>query len=300
MLTLAQQVPNVSYFMYDLTRTNPGSSGSKDMICATAITKQQWTGFPGAPLSLYFNASAPFKLFGGNHGVGLSIYNEEWGFYNDIELRANYAYQFQVGDGSLGVGVTGGFFNKKLEPEWEGENTTTDPGVPQGDQNEMEFLMGAGLFYRSEDIYFGVSGLNLVSPKFEYYSDNTGGGLSSEELVPHVFVTAGYNMQLSNPAYEIQPSVQLYTELSTVTIDVNTTLVYNKKIWGGVSYRTGSSVIGMIGINLFDGLKVGYAYDFPVSALNKETLGSHEVVVNYCFKVGRDRSPQKYKSIRFL
>jgi hypothetical protein len=75
---------------------------------------------------------------------------------------------------------------------------------------------------------------------------------------------------------------------------------YNKKVWGGVSYRYSDAMIGMIGLELFNGIRLGYAYDFTISDMGNNSSGSHEFMVNYCFDLGLGKSPMKYKSIRFL
>jgi len=58
--------------------------------------------------------------------------------------------------------------------------------------------------------------------------------------------------------------------------------------------------VGIAGIELFNGIRFGYAYDFPISDIRKNTHGSHEFMVNYCFSISTGRSPMRYKSIRFL
>lgn len=303
---VAQQIPEVSYFMYDYTRTNPGSLGSNDMICASGIIKQSMIGMPGAPQNLFVNASAPFSLFGAKHGVGLSVYNDEIGFYSDIDVRLGYAFRFNLGEGTLGIGINGGLRQKSIDGKWEPNGTnidpTTDDNIPQGKIDANSFGFGAGVFYRSEGIYFGASVLNAYATEIDYSKDATGsaGSLAKESLAPHYYVTAGYSLQLANPAYEIDPSVQFFSDGVSVTFDVNGTLTYNKKIWAGVSYRAGASVIGMAGLSILDGLKVGAAYDFNTSSLNKQSQGGYEILLNYCFKLGVDKSPERYKSIRYL
>ncbi len=302
----AQQLPVVSFYMHDYVRTNPGSLGSKDMVCANIIGKNTFTGFPGNPQNVFLNAEVPFNLFGGKHGAGISIFRETWGFYSDIDIKLGYAFRFSVGDGTLGIGLNGGIRQKDLKPAWEGtptNNPSTDMGIPQGDvENLMAANVGVGLFYRSEDIYLGASVLNVYSQEFDYSeaSTTTTTSTAKETIRPHYYVTAGYSVQLSNPAYEFEPSVNLFSDGSTVTFDINGTLAYNKKIWGGVSYRAGSAVIGMLGLMILDGVKVGYAYDFQTSALSQYSTGSHEILINYCFKLGVDKTPQRYKSIRYL
>ncbi|MBN2486639.1 MAG: PorP/SprF family type IX secretion system membrane protein [Bacteroidales bacterium] len=306
---LAQQLPEVSYFMYDYSRTNPGSLGSEDMVCATLIHKNSWLKMPGRPTDTYVDTEVPFNLFGGKHGAGFSFLQDKYGFYNNYHLRIGYAFRFTVANGTLGIGINGGFNQYTLKANWDGAgafNPTTDPNIPQstGEGGAKGYAFSAGIFYRADDIYFGISVLNAYASEIDYAgaaaSATSVASTASEKLRPHYYITSGYKVQLSNPAFELQPAVNLYSDGSIVTFDLNTTLMYNKKIWGGVSYRAGSSAIGMLGLMILDGLKVGYAYDFQTSALSRYSTGSHEILMNYCFKIGKDKSPQRYKSIRYL
>ena len=306
-MTFAQQLPEVSYFIYNYARTNPGSLGSTDMVSITGIMKNSYLNFPGRPQDLYFNAEMPFNLFGAKHGVGISVLNDNIGFYNKLDAKIGYALRLNVGDGTLGIGISGSYLENKIKPNWVSAGAidpATDPNIPQstGDNGVKGFGLSAGLFYRTEDIYFGVSVLNAYASKIDYSasSTTTGGSNATETLRPHYYITSGYYLQLTNPAFELQPAINLYSDGTTVTFDLNTTLTYNKKIWGGVSYRAGSSVIGMVGLMIMDGLKVGYAYDFQTSAMNRYSTGSHELLLNYSFKIGTDKTPEKYKSIRYL
>ncbi len=303
-MMFAQQIPSVSHFMYDNLRTNPGSTGSMDMICITGILRQQMVGFPGNPDNFFFNAEVPFNLLGAKHGVGLSMYRDALGLQSDINFSLSYAFRFNLGNGTLGIGLDGGFVQSDLSNEEfilpPSDGITTDPNIPQGSPDNMTFTMGAGLFYRSEDIYFGASVLNLNSPTVTTTPTSGTTNESTYNLNRHYYVTAGYNMQLNNPAWELKPAVLLISDEKTTQMDLNLTVAYNKKFWGGVSYRTGSAVIGMIGLQLIEGLKVGYSYDFYTNALMNQSQGSHEILLNYCFKVGVEKAPQKYKSIRYL
>jgi type IX secretion system PorP/SprF family membrane protein len=298
----AQYAPQVSYFMYDQLRTNPGSAGSSDMINATGIVRSQFLNFPGAPKDFFMEFEAPFKLLKLQHGVGFTAYNDTWGFNKNTSFNLTYALRISVGDGTLGVGLQAGGLESKLSPTWqypEGDKQIGDQSVPQGDANGLTFNMGAGLFYRTEDIYFGASVINLNNPTVKSSGQN-GSSEVTYILPKQYYITAGYSMQLANPAYEVKPAVLLKSDGVTTDMDLNLTVMYNKKIWGGVSYRTGEAIIGMIGLELIENLKVGYAYDFATSAITRYSSGSHEILLNYSFKIGVEKAPQKYKSIRFL
>jgi type IX secretion system PorP/SprF family membrane protein len=305
----SQQYLQVSQYMNNNLMTNAGSAGSKDMICAGAIYRQQMVGFPGAPINLLFNVEVPFNLFGASHGVGLSIYRDEIGYYKDNDLKISYAYRFNVGEGSLGIGIGFDVLNRVLDAtggwiEPYGANPDDYSTLPQESQTpQFTYNISGGLFYRTEDFYIGASAVNLTEnlKPLEYESNGTNGtaGLT-DKINRHYFVTSGYNMQMANPAYEIRPSVFIKSDGRTTSLDLTGLLVYNKKFWGGVSYRPGAAIIGIIGIDVMDGIKIGYSYDFATTALTKYSQGSHEFSIKYCFKIGIEKSPQKYKSIRFL
>jgi type IX secretion system PorP/SprF family membrane protein len=303
-----QQFLQVSQYMYNNLLTNPGSAGSMDMICAGAIYRDQFVGFPGRPTNLIFNVEAPFNLLGAKHGAGLSIFRDEIGFYVTNDIRLTYAYRVPMGDGNLGIGASVNFIQKGLENvEWI---TESDYPIPQDElpsataQQGNSYGAHAGIFYRSEDFYFGLSSVNIYSKEIEYLSESAAGpsnnSFPNEQLIPHYFATAGYTMQLANPLYEVKPSVLLYSDARITTLDLTGIVEYNKKIWGGVTFRPGAAIVGMIGIDVFEGAKVGYSYDFATSSLTKYSQGTHEFSIHYCFKVGIEKSPQKYKSIRFL
>jgi hypothetical protein len=56
----------------------------------------------------------------------------------------------------------------------------------------------------------------------------------------------------------------------------------------------------MVGLTIMEGLRVGGAYDFQTSSLSRYSSGSMEFLLNYSFKVHKEKIPQRYKSIRYL
>jgi hypothetical protein len=48
----------------------------------------------------------------------------------------------------------------------------------------------------------------------------------------------------------------------------------------GLGYRTGSALVGLMNVKLFDSMTVGYAYDLGVNAFNVAARGSHEIVLS--------------------
>ena len=297
----AQQDPQYSQFMQTNLSVNPGYAGSKDAICASALHREQWYGLTGAPSTSVFNIDASVKPFKINSGVGLTILNDNIGFDKNIGLNLAYAYRMNVnnGNGKLGIGISAGFYNKALNATWDAGKSTgnvpaeSDPGIPGAKESASTFDLNFGLYYKSENVYFGLSSTHLTEPKFSYDKAQVG-------LKRHYYLTTGYNIALPNPSFDVQPSIFIGTDGSASRIDLNTVVVYNKRVWGGVSYRLNSAIIGMLGIELSNGLKIGYSYDFSTTNMRKYNSGSHEIMVGYCFNIITEKTPHKYKSIRFL
>ena len=285
--------------MFNTMTFNPGVSGVSGMICATALTRQQWVGFKGAPSTTSFSVNAPVKLFHVDSGVGLVVESDNAGFNKNINLSGSYSYLMDVGQGKLGIGLMLGMQNITLSPSWQipsGESHTPasgDPLIPENKESYVAFDASIGGYYKTDKYYAGLSVTHINEPKINFSK-----GVSY--VSRHYYLTAGYTIQLPSPSFELLPSVFVFSDGKVTQAAVNTLVRYNKKVWGGVSYRAGDAISGMIGVELYNGIRIGYAYDFPMSDIRKSTTGSQEFMVNYCFDLSLGKSPMRYKSIRFL
>jgi type IX secretion system PorP/SprF family membrane protein len=297
---LSQQDPQFSQNMFNKVMINPGSAGSADMICVTAVNRQQWVGFEGAPVTSAFSISSPFRLFGKNHGVGLFVLNDQIGFETNLGINLAYAYRTFVGQGTLGIGLYGGLINSSLNASWSVPSTDfhtppdSDPSIPAGSESALSFDLGFGVYYSTENLYVGVSSTHLNEPIIDYTAT------AKPFFSRFYYVMAGYKLELKNPAFEFQPGVFIQSDGVMTQMDLSGIMLYKDKFWGGLSYRMGSAVIGLVGFEIFSGIKVGYSYDFSTSAIRNYSKGSHEIVVNYCFSLSVDRTPKRYRSIRIL
>jgi hypothetical protein len=64
-----------------------------------------------------------------------------------------------------------------------------------------------------------------------------------------------------------------------------------------LNYRLQESVGIMLGLRYKD-FRIGYAYDLTTKSV--AIPGSHEISLNYCFKIKTDRSKTSYKNTRYL
>lgn len=301
-VAVSQQDPQFSQNMFTKLSYNPAYTGSHGKICVTALHRQQWFGFEGAPEISVFNVDAAIHPFGIDAGIGLSILQDKIGFNNNLGANLALAYRFDVWDGMLAFGVNGGIINYSLEPNWNIPTGTgihsavsEDPAIPSEIKDEFALDLSFGVYYNTEDLYIGLSSTHLNEPRFSSQESN-----AEPALIRNYYLISGYRIQISDSKFSLNPSMLVQSDGSTSQIGFNTQISYNKKFWGGVSLRTDKTLTGMVGAKLFDWVRVGYAYDFSVSELSKYNQGSHEIMVGFCFDAKADKSPKKYKSIRFL
>ncbi|MGM0619646.1 MAG: PorP/SprF family type IX secretion system membrane protein [Bacteroidota bacterium] len=296
---MGQQDPQFTNNMHYKLGINPGYAGAEDVISGIILNRYQWEGMPGGPKTLVFSVDGAVNMFGAPGGLGLNIVSDQLGYEDNTMINANYAYKADLGMGTLGIGLSVGVFNKSVNGQWEVPEDDlytqpgSDPGIPQGEVSQMAFDFGTGLYLSANDYYLGVSvtHLNQADIKFDEQAVTF--------MARHYYLTGGYNIKLADPLFELRPSFLFKSDLASWQVDLNTNIVYDDRFWGGLTYRVNDAVALLMGLEMENGLKVGYSFDLVTSAIGYYGFASHEIFVSYSIDLERSRS-KKYKSIRFL
>ena len=295
----AQYDSQLSQYFMAMGYYNPAYAGVREDLNLLALSRLQWIGIEGAPKSFFIHADMPFKLGKTNHGVGLLIFTEGIGLFQNTHVNLQYAYKQKLLGGTLSAGLQFGLVNQSFNGEKVFYPTSQfhqqqDQAIPNVQVSGMGMDIGAGLYYTHKKFYvgLGVTHLNKAEVRLDEYS--------SMYLRSTYNLTGGYNIQLRNPLYELQPSVFFKTDMQSFQADITARLVYNKMFNGGFSWRVNESVILLLGAK-FGSFHVGYAYDFPTTPILKGTSGSHELMVSYKLKLKKSKSGKnKHKSVRIL
>jgi type IX secretion system PorP/SprF family membrane protein len=277
---------------------NPGFAGSSNVINASLLNRYQWVGFPGAPITTVFNADAALRLIGDNDGLGITIISDAIGYEKNVSVGLLYSWRTQVGEGKLGSGISLGLMNKNLKPDWtsvDGNDLVnlSDPAIPKQEVNGILADIGLGLYYQHRDYYLSLSVKHVNQPSFSY---ELSGKYSMRR---HYYFMGGYNFRMNNEMFEFLPTFFFKTDASSYQVDLNAIIQYDKRLWGGLGYRLDDAVILLMGAELWNGIKFGYAYDVSTSALSRYNSGSHEFYLAYSILLGKKKT-HKYKSVRFL
>lgn len=286
---LAQQDPQFSQYMYNRLFTNPGYAGSNDGICANLIGRTQWTGFDGAPKTAVLAVDATVEKIHG--GVGLVVMQDKIGFQSTLAARLAYAYRMNVGSGKLGIGVDIGILNQSMNGNFV-PITPGDPSIPTGKASDLIPDLGAGVYYNTDKLYFGIAASHLLGGKIELDVQDP------LNVARHYYATAGYDYEI-NPTFSLRPSIFIKSDAASTQLDVNINLLIKQMVWVGASYRIDDAVVAMAGAQ-FGEFRFGYAYDFTTSKLNGYSNGTHELFLGYCFKFNKPGVSSKYRNVRFL
>ncbi|MCX7986075.1 MAG: PorP/SprF family type IX secretion system membrane protein [Bacteroidales bacterium] len=299
LMNIRGQDPMFTHHMFNRAVINPAYAGSSELMEISMLARNQWWGWSGvAPRYLNGSVTLPFNLFGMSHGAGLVFNNDKFGVNNDIGAKLIYAFQRKtaISEGTLGFGLSAGFNSSSFDGA--ALNGGNDPLVPSQKLTGMTiFDMGVGVYYKTEKIYFGLSSSHIFTGVRDY---RVALGKDVLPLRPQYYAMAGYSYQLPNPMLVIIPSFLIQSDGKMTSLSFNTNLLYNNRVWGGVSYNAGSAVSALFGLELMPGIKFGISYDYDTSILNKVSNGSVEVFVLYGFKLKKEKIPQKYKSLRYL
>ena len=306
----AQFDPQIGQYMFMQSTYNPAAVGESDLMRVYGSHRMQFTGIMDAPMTTYFSFSSPFVIGKTQHAAGVRFMNDRFGLFSNQSLHAGYAYRFKLGKGQLSVGADLGFINlsfavdsvnlkdvAELVQEHAYHNAT-DNAIPessgQNGVSGMGFDMGIGVYYSAPTWWAGVSYGHVTQPKLQW-SDK------AEVSVRGTFYAAGgYNWRLRDKRWLLMPSAMLQTDFAGWDINLTMLAQVNERYRFGMGYRIAGSVNILLGMDIIDGLQVGYTYELPANGLIKESYGSHELYLAYGFNILKPKRTNRYKSVRYL
>lgn len=280
--SVAQQDPQYTQYMYNMSIMNPAYAGSKSMLSTGLLYRKQWVQIEDAPTTATLFAHMPV---GKNVGAGLSIISDNIGPVNETNIYGDFSYTVKLADEhKLSFGLKTGLTMHKVDLFSEVYSTLPDANDPAFGENTSNtyFNLGAGIFYHTEKYYLGLSVPNFLKSK---HLDFNGKEYGSE--FSHYFLTGGYVFDI-NEKLKLKPFFMVKSAFNAPTsLDLSTNILYKEKVEFGVTYRLEDSFGALVNFSITPELKIGYAYDHIVSDLNVTTPSSHEFILLYDIKFSK-------------
>jgi type IX secretion system PorP/SprF family membrane protein len=327
--SIAQQDPQFSQNMNNKLFVNPAFAGMNDGICGYMIGRHQWSGFEGRPETYVFGAHGTFttRILNMRSGGGLTIVGDGLGQQHFFGLKGQYSLHIPLSfiggnPGHLGIGASVGLLQFSMGNNWRSTDPYfSDPSIPDEGYSEGGFDMDLGLFYQTDlamdrKLYFGVSIAHVNGREFS----GEGNAFETEfpnnpvvtawdtrfKMYRHIYVMAGFDYPIpGNELFVLKPSVLVKSDAVTAQFDVNLNVEWNNFLWGGVGYRAVDAAVVMAGLrSAVPGVPgtftAGYSYDVTTSRINKGSAGSHEIFIQYCFKLKPQPPVSQHRDVRFL
>jgi len=302
----SQQLPVYSQYMMNAFLINPAVAGHEGYTSVNITAREQWLGLKDAPgtyavsaqtrllKNSFISRSASIKKRkrvmsrSGRVGYGLYAFTDMAGSFTRSGLQGTYSYHIPLRKSQLsfGVSLTGYQFgiNSESVRLLEDDELLTN-------MEKSAFVPDAnfGIYYTNNNMYAGVSAMQLFQSPLRIGSDPNGPGY---KMMRHYFITAGYRFEIQRDLL-IEPSFMFKTtEQFIAQIDANLKAYIGENYWAGISYRTGGSyslvdesfsgkgsaavIMGGFRVEKFF---MGYSFDYTFNAIGARTLGSHEIVV---------------------
>ena len=302
---LAQADAALSHFWVGKSYYNPAVAGDENVIHMNLGSRMQWVDFKHAPMTFYITVDMPYKLLEQRWGVGAKAEFERIGLYTNTRIGAQIAWKKRFGKRTLSVGIQPGVFSQTFRGSdtqlvEDGTTNEPDPAIPTSDVSGTAFDANVGVYFSAPHYWAGFSITHITSPHIELKASREAIDYFEFNASRSYYFMGGGNIPINNTLFEIQPSGMFATDTKAWTAQVAAVLRYNRMLNIGAGYRWKDAVTAFIGVNLKNAY-IGYAYDYPVSAISKATFGSHEVFVTYNVKLdNREKNKNKQKSVRLM
>jgi type IX secretion system PorP/SprF family membrane protein len=286
-----QHFPVFSQYMLNGLAINPAYAGSRDVLSASLMYRNQWIGFDGAPVTASLSAHMPMR----NKTVALGLYfmNEKIGFINNVSCFGQYAYRVRVGKGRLAFGLKAGF---EMLKEDQSKIVIQQSDAVFNNENKGYFLpnFGFGTYYYNSKFFLGAA----VPAFMSYREASKGNGFEPYNDVKNYnfLISTGILIRV-NDYFKIKPSTLLrYLANSPIQYDLNCNAILFKEevLWLGASYRAGDAIVGLVEYQFNPQIRIGYAYDYSLGPLSKYNSGSHEIMFRYEFKYKINATNPRY------
>jgi len=276
LLTIAQQEPHYTQYMYNMSTVNPAYMiNAPGLVQAGTLYRTQWVGINGAPKTANLFANIPLT---DKIELSVNYLNDQIGEVLTTNVfNVDAAYKIKLNNElNLSFGMKVGINNNSFD--FTQTNVSSDPLFQNSQKTNL--AIGAGAFLFKDNFYVGLSSSNLIPGSIDISDEGV-----LFENAPHLFLIGGYVYDI-NDKIKLKPSTVIKQVIGApLTFDVSANALYDNKFELGLSYRYQDAIAALAGFNITPSLKLGYAYDFNTSALNNFNNGSHEFILLYTFDV---------------
>lgn len=285
----AQQEGMFTQFLYNQQLHNPAYVGQRGIPSLTAMYRQQWAGFDGAPQTYWLGYNSPF--LNERVGFGISLSGQNIGIMKNWQASMAYSYKISINEkNAVRVGFQGSIKNYRIDFMDERVyvvNENDGSIVPDSRTNEYNGNFGFGVYAELDKIFLGASIPSFYPNDLGFNNDRK---ITIAAEAQHWYFLVGGIIPIGNNNVLRPGILGKYVKNAPFDIDFQLSGVFQERITAGLNYRLGGNGHGeSIGLNLMYQIKLialGVAYDIGMSELSKTSAGSFELLARYDFREG--------------
>ncbi len=273
----AQQYPVFTQYYFNELVINPAYAGNHIQLSATAMYRNQWVNFPGAPRTFSFTTHT--ALLRNKVGVGLMVNHDEIGSYKNDHIYGSYSYMLRFPHATLAMGLQAGV--NVVGANFSRLDLQNPDDLSFAGFNSVKPNFGAGVLYNKKNFFVGFSVPFIINSALTSGSfENIANEIRQKRFY---FLRGGTILPLHrSKTVQINPSILVRSqEGQPLSMDLNMALIFYEVFSVGTSWRSGDAFITFIDLKLSEQFHFAYSYDMTSSALNRFSNGSHEFMINY-------------------
>lgn len=267
-ISRAQQDPLYAQYLLNPLAINPAVAGSNSNLNLLAGYRMQWAGMEGQPNTL--NVSAHSSFMDNKTGAGLLIVNERIGNVTNSEVLLSAAYKIRLQHGLISFGMHGGVQSFRTDNGLLNIYHPNDVAYTSGEKG-TRVNIGAGLVYRGDDLFVGLSVPRLLPATFK------SGGEEFVRYDRHYYLTAAWTYRYTADVW-FKPSVMARgVKGAPLSCDIGLNVILHDRHMAGFFTRTLNTYGVLLQTHINDRFVFGYVFELPHGKNSGLNFPTHEV-----------------------
>ncbi|MFW5753829.1 MAG: PorP/SprF family type IX secretion system membrane protein [Marinilabiliaceae bacterium] len=294
--TRGQQDHLMTHYMNNPLILNPAYAGNRNSIAIDVYSRQQWSGFDGAPSSYYGGIHAPVN--NSMASIGGTLYSDHAGPVMNNRLSFDYAYMVRTSRRSfLSLGLRAGMSHLNIGLDKLDLIDSEDPAFQQGIHNEFRPSTGFGLVFLRPAWFFGASFPHLPFTEVPWASD-----MAEDYSHPGQYIlSGGFYFHPTNELTVKMTGMHRIRETGPPVTDVGIQARYIERFRASANFRPARAASLVLGMQIHPTMGVSYAVEVPMDRLEgRAGFLNHEISLTFDFteyiKPNRNRRFLKKRS----
>ncbi len=305
--TVPAQDPHFSQFYGNPLYLNPALAGNKICPRITLNYRDQWPNIPATFVTYGISFDRYIEPISGALALMAVRDDAGKGILTNTMLSGIYSYRLEMTRDLL---LNAGFQAtvQQINLDWDKLTFENPQEIPSdGFQRKIipDFSAGFVLGF-AYNYFFGFAAHHLTQPEISYVTSSSDGPINRQDLKLTIHAGAIFDLVPASTLIDadkvptISPNIlfQQQGAFKQVNVGLYSTLhPFTFGVWYRHTFRNQDAAIVLLGIE-YQGIKIGYSYDYTVSALTNATGGSHEVSLGWIFNCDDRVKNRKIKAIK--